>query len=354
MGSYTKKAVNDLGDKAHELGRNGEEPDYDDYDDSETETGALRRGIDNRQKGITRAVNKITKEEVELTEDQKSDWHDKDSSWKEHHKHISNSYTDYFDKDKHAKHLEKAKKIEHKVRAKHGDKVADDMVKHSDAVVGSFDGPDGGRSEHYRAKAYRNRHDIVDHDQYDHNPDEHGHIKEEAEQIDELSKDTLGRYVTKASLKAAGHAYNNNTDKAFKRLDGIKTAVKKLTKEEAEQEMSPYLKATLSVMDEGKVDDLRDAQALRKANTSAYSKDYKQDDSHPAIKLVKGNKYGGSNQSDDESDEKKPDDEKQEKRGRGRPHGSKSGARTKGTGKDDESGGIQVHNLNLPNRSNKY
>ena len=61
LGSYTKKAANDMADKAHELGQNGEEPDYDDYDDSETETGALRRGVDNRQKGIATAVKKLSK-----------------------------------------------------------------------------------------------------------------------------------------------------------------------------------------------------------------------------------------------------------------------------------------------------
>jgi hypothetical protein len=72
-------------------------------------------------------------------------------------------------------------------------------------------------------------------------------LKEEIGQIDELSKDTLGRYITKASLKAAGHAYkardtssNDNKsgehiDKTFKRLDGIKTAVSKLAKEEVEE-----------------------------------------------------------------------------------------------------------------------
>ena len=75
LGSYTKKAANDLGDKAHELGQNGEEPDYEDDDDKSTETytGALRRGVDNRQAGIKRAVNKITKEEIELDEGRMKD-----------------------------------------------------------------------------------------------------------------------------------------------------------------------------------------------------------------------------------------------------------------------------------------
>jgi hypothetical protein len=71
--------------------------------------------------------------------------------------------------------------------------------------------------------------------------------KEEVEELDEVSKGLLGRYITKASLKAAGHAYkardtssNDNKsgehiDKTFKRLDGIKTAVSKLAKEEVEE-----------------------------------------------------------------------------------------------------------------------
>jgi hypothetical protein len=97
-------------------------------------------------------------------------------------------------------------------------------------------------------------------------------------------------------------------------------------KEEVSAEMSPYLKATLQVMDEGKIDDLRDAQKLRQASQSAYDPKFKPDTSHPHINLVKGTAYGGANQKDDETDEK-PDDETKEKRGRGRPAGSKSGAR---------------------------
>jgi hypothetical protein len=120
--------------------------------------------------------------------------------------------------------------------------------------------------------------------------------------------------------------------------------MKSLSKEEVEQEMSPYVKGTLSVMDEGKIDNLRDAQKLRQDTQSAYDKNYKPDTSHPHIQVVKGSAYGGMNQKDDEGDEK-PEAEK-EKRGRGRPSGSKSGARLKGGGHED--GGIPVHNLHLP------
>ena len=113
-----------------------------------------------------------------------------------------------------------------------------------------------------------------------------------------------------------------------------------------ENHMMAYVNATLAVMDEGKIDNLRDTQALRAANKSAYDKDYKADDSHPHITLNKGTAYGGSNQKDDEGDEK-PDNEKQEKRGRGRPSGSKSGARQKGAGKDNSIDGREYH-LHLP------
>jgi len=193
--------------------------------------------------------------------------------------------------------------------------------------------------------------------------------KEETEQIDELSKKTLGSYVNKAAKDSRIHGqiatdFENTADKArkqskkdsferlnrkyleksWKREDGIAKAVGKLTKEEVSAEMSPYLKATLKVMDEGKIDNLRDAQKLRRDTQSAYEKDYKPDTSHPHIQVVKGNAYGGANQKDDEGDEKP--DETKEKKGRGRPTGSKSGARQKGGGHED--GGIPVHNLNLP------
>jgi len=183
---------------------------------------------------------------------------------------------------------------------------------------------------------------------------------EEIEHIDELSKKTLGSYATKAQQDSNerkddwnhdDHApYEDDDDnetekgadarKIHNRDTGVKRAIKKLAKEERD-----YVSATLKVMDEGKIDNLRDAQKLRQDTQSAYEKDYKPDTSHPHIQVVKGSAYGGANQKDDEGDEK-PDDESKEKRGRGRPAGSKSGARQKGGGHED--GGIPVHNLNLP------
>ena len=69
--------------------------------------------------------------------------------------------------------------------------------------------------------------------------------REEAEELDEISKKTLGSYVKKASSDMASNAYNlgardplkkpGSWDKAFKRKAGIEKATDRLAKEEAEQ-----------------------------------------------------------------------------------------------------------------------
>lgn len=68
---------------------------------------------------------------------------------------------------------------------------------------------------------------------------------EEVEQIDEISKKTLGSYVKKASSDMANNAYNlgardplkkpGSWDKAFKRKAGIEKATDRLANEEVEQ-----------------------------------------------------------------------------------------------------------------------
>lgn len=82
--------------------------------------------------------------------------------------------------------------------------------------------------------------------------------KEEVEQVDEVSKDTLQHYIRRASSDAANHAYTAgkgahgkmtiNKDehhaRADKRLRGISKAAQKLAKEEAE-EISELSKATV-------------------------------------------------------------------------------------------------------------
>ena len=63
-------------------------------------------------------------------------------------------------------------------------------------------------------------------------------MNEEVEQIDELSKKTLGSYINKASFQASklsaslrGKDGIKNYNKILKRRDGIGKAVEKLTKE---------------------------------------------------------------------------------------------------------------------------
>ena len=80
--------------------------------------------------------------------------------------------------------------------------------------------------------------------------------KEEVEQVDELSKATMGRYVNKAATKmgsqgvtaglkiAADEKSSKNFKDMGKREKGIKLAVKKLTKEDVEQ-VDEISKATL-------------------------------------------------------------------------------------------------------------
>jgi hypothetical protein len=179
--------------------------------------------------------------------------------------------------------------------------------------------------------------------------------KEEVERIEEklaqLGEGTYKHEVEK-SFPASGVKTGDSAPKGTTYMPKDKEKAKGKPAgsigEEVEQEMSPYLKGTLKVMDEGKIDNLRDAQKLRQDNQSAYSKGYKPDTSHPHIQVVKGSAYGGENQKDDEGDEK-PDDEKQEKKGRGRPAGKVGkykarGSKSAGDGIDDRE-----YQLHLPN-----
>jgi two-component sensor histidine kinase len=174
--------------------------------------------------------------------------------------------------------------------------------------------------------------------------------KEEVEELDELSKSTLGSYVKKASKDSRNKALDVGSEmtsassaqsaikkfnKSAKRVKGISTAVDKLTKEETEN-MKSYkdfmtaLQEELDIIDEAKIDDLKDRIAAKKATQSAYDKDYKPSAKSNVMK-VKGHSYGAgeSDDNDDDEDTKKVSKpaSPEVKRGRGRPAGSKSGAR---------------------------
>ena len=131
---------------------------------------------------------------------------------------------------------------------------------------------------------------------------------------------------------------------------GHKTA-QKVAKEDVDFEQTEKVSYNqfIKSIEEGKIDDYLDKKRADANTASAYGDKKKSSTKQPSVTINKGRAYGGSNQKDDEGDEKP---ETTEKRGRGRPTGSKSGARQKGNGHND--GGIPVHNLNLPTRNNKF
>ena len=121
--------------------------------------------------------------------------------------------------------------------------------------------------------------------------------KEDAEQIDELSKDTMGRYINKAAdrmstqgvtagLKiAADEKSKKNFDNIAKRQKGISTAVSKLTKEEQD-----FVDSLNNEIFE-KADPYDIAGMIKKAKA-------KNDPNHPAMKHVAAiediKKHGGA------------------------------------------------------------
>ena len=246
------------------------------------------------------------------------------------------------------------------------------------------------------------------------------HFQEEAEQIDELTKSTLGSYVKKAttdavvsrkvatdfehkaerakssSMKTASTSLANKfKDMARKRQAGVGKAVDRLTKEEVEgidEVAPPGFEGTVKAMKKHKEIDNpyalawymknKGAKSHRKADGSVKEeqmKSYKQfvesitpieeeivdeanafdwknhgstsssgryDVKQVGNRTIVTRKYnpetGHSTGTDD-------DDKPAEKRGRGRPAGSKSGAKQKGSGKSNDYRGVATHSLNLPN-----
>ena len=66
------------------------------------------------------------------------------------------------------------------------------------------------------------------------------------------------------------------------------------------------------------------------------------------VRKIAGKAYGGAAQKDNDEDDEDDKPSSNVKRGRGRPSGSKSGARQQGNGK--QYSGLPFHSLNLPNK----
>ena len=163
------------------------------------------------------------------------------------------------------------------------------------------------------------------------------HFVNEETELNELDKSTMRSYVNKAAVDIARSGitqgmlkYQSNKEimakHIDKRLKGIDTATKKLAYEEVEQNGTISFSQFMEWLEEGKIDDMRDARALRRATMDSSDPDYKPEEKKPLkSQMVQGTRYGGGRQK--EEDEENGSSESQEKRGRGRPKGSKSGAR---------------------------
>lgn len=155
-------------------------------------------------------------------------------------------------------------------------------------------------------------------------------VELDEKQLDELSKDTLNSYVKKAnaSQKAAGdrmdahhRLYGDGNDKEFdkaqsthyKRAMGKGKAMGRGVNPFQEEVQLKTFSQLMAELDEAKKDDYWDFKDLK-------------DEPKSTTRKVAGTRYGGSAQKD-EPEQDDNDDKPAEKRGRGRPAGSKSGAR---------------------------
>jgi len=185
-------------------------------------------------------------------------------------------------------------------------------------------------------------------------------LSEEVEELDELSKTTIGSYVKKAKssiignaqvtgMSSAGAKSKERAEKTVqKRASGINKAVDRLTKEETE------MNSFKSYMQE----DLDEAMW---PGTPEYKKKFGDTPSRGKVgtssATAKGTQTvtntGVKHERDYEKSEKETSQpESGEKRGRGRPKGAASGARQKGSAAkaDDryDSTGFKLH---LPNKN---
>ena len=183
-------------------------------------------------------------------------------------------------------------------------------------------------------------------------------MKEEVEQIDELNKDTLVRYsntarsqakhdMAKVASATSADELEKHSNRMSKRLKGNAVASRKMQEEgsckKTYREFVEYLQNNLIEEDYVEIEE-------------ELNLDEEQLDEYDAKtgRYVHKGKYGTSYQGDDndtDDDDDKPKAKPAEpavKRGRGRPVGSKSGARQQGNSKS--FGGLATHSLNLPNR----
>lgn len=141
----------------------------------------------------------------------------------------------------------------------------------------------------------------------------HGYkINEEVEEIDELSKGTMGRYINKAKdhidttawrqgyrEAGTGSPSGRFERKLSKRHKGIETAVKKLTKEDTEVELTQEeierIEATLADLDEGRGRPPKEGSDAWKKRQEAGAAEQDEPRQHPIQQLerIKRDMRGG-------------------------------------------------------------
>lgn len=238
LGSYYKKAAKDREDKKQKLQKH--------MSSNEISKTSVKKSVDNnrklnnRTKGMSKAFGKIdmNKEESSYKDRSKNQ---KPRSTQTESKELSelskNTLLNY--RDKAQTQRKKATRIAHKLGQRHK----------SEPERHTYDSEDKKQGYEHLAKKRSNGIKIAN----------KKIAKEEVEDLDELSKKTLGRYIKKASRDAshaaavdANHAQKylnsrdkidkNTADNAFKRKlkrdKGISKAVNKLTNEENLDELS--------------------------------------------------------------------------------------------------------------------
>jgi hypothetical protein len=126
-----------------------------------------------RHKGIGKAVERLTKEEVESLDEGKMDKMTLSGLWHKHAQHSywnDQGYGSGTDSPRHSGHAATA--IENHVRKHHGNKVADDMVSHSDHHVAyhEYAGPEESPHHEKEMAKLKKKHGISDKDLHESAP----------------------------------------------------------------------------------------------------------------------------------------------------------------------------------------
>ena len=322
LGSYVKKASGQAASasvtaKSSELGANnlnarGVNPRLADLQRKNAEDSKALAA--KRTAGVSKAVDKLTKEEVELVEnDLKTLFkHEKAAGF-----HPSAGESHY------------ARKVGNKIHiAAHDD---DNGHYTSSFNINSKGGGDYSVLPIIKHKSKAEAIAAVN---------KKAGVKEEVE-LDEISKELANRYYHKASNAAMDARQDKENPLAFapskkkfqktfdKRVAGMKAAGRRQSGEFPTTNEDTMLTYTefMAQLAEGKADDLKDKQAAdREARMNNY--DYsKEKDKKSNKTIVRGHSYGAGDEEGEGEDDKKTAKPEAVKRGRGRPVGTKSGAR---------------------------